>query len=137
MRPDVLIKYGFLSEAFSTLWANVRLLPCVNPDMLVEYRLLTKRLTVGITTNFKYVISYFGGRGKFHLFAVGASIRSLVRMDPQMLHQMRLLPEAFVTIRTIERSFIRVSSFVLRQRRFLFESTSTNLKTGRNTKESR
>ena len=53
-----------------------------------------------------------------------------------MLHQMRLLPEAFVTIRTIERSFIRVSSFVLRQRRFLFESTSTNLKTGRNTKES-
>jgi hypothetical protein len=71
MRPDVLIKYGFLSEAFSTLWANVRLLPCVNPDMLVEYRLLTKRLTVGITTNFKYVISYFGGRGKFHLFAVG------------------------------------------------------------------
>lgn len=51
MRPDVLIKYGFLSEAFSTLWANVRLLPCVNPDMLVEYRLLTKRLTVGITTN--------------------------------------------------------------------------------------
>lgn len=44
MRPDVLIKYGFLPEAFSTLWTNVRLLSCMNPDMLVEYRLLTERL---------------------------------------------------------------------------------------------
>lgn len=41
---DVLIKYGFLPEAFCTLWTHVRLLARMDPDMLVEYGLLTERL---------------------------------------------------------------------------------------------
>jgi hypothetical protein len=56
VRPDVLIKYGFLSEAFSALWANVRLLSRMDPDMLVEYRLLTERLHKNPSSGIQYLV---------------------------------------------------------------------------------
>ena len=61
------------------------------------------------------------------LFAVVATVRPFVRVDAQMLHKVRLLPEAFMTVGTIEWSFVRVSSFVLRQCRLLFESSTADL----------
>ena len=50
-------------------------------------------------------------------------------MDSQMLHQMGLLPEAFVAIWAVERPFIRVGPFVLGQSGFLLEAAAANLTT--------
>ena len=44
VRADVLVQYGFLTEALGTLRANVRLFARVDADVLIEDRLLPKRL---------------------------------------------------------------------------------------------
>lgn len=62
-----------------------------------------------------------------YLIAVGAAVGPFIRVYPQVLHQMRLLPESLVTVGAVERTLIRVRPLVLRQRRLLFESSPADL----------
>ena len=93
MCADVLIENCFLAESFPALRTDEWLLTAVNSEMLVQYGSLPERSV-----------------------AIYARKRFFVRVNPNVLREMTLLPETFPTVRTTVGPRIRVYSLVLEQR---------------------